>query len=132
MLVTRLPNIDRLFAPMGRVRSTPVTGMSTGVLVRVPAGGGRVTMLVAVGVGEIVLPELAGAVRVVVGVTVGVALGWRVSVRVGVGVIEGSTPGSLVNVLVGVCVMEGITTVRVTVEVGVGVKEGILNSFRDG
>ena len=109
ILVIKLPNIDRLFAPIGRVRSTPVTGMSTGALVIVRAGGARVTMLVGV---LVAVPMKPGwAVRVVVGLLVMVA--------VVVGSNEAVTFGWAVRVTVGVCVFEGSVTLAV------GVNEGI-------
>lgn len=122
MLVIKLPNINRLFAPIGRVRSTPVTGMSIGSLVIVRSGGARVTMWVAVLVGVAVPMKPDWGVRVMVGVLVLVAVvvvGVLILVTAVVEVNEGVTFGWVVRVTVGVGVFDGSVTVAV------GVNEGI-------
>ncbi len=63
-LVNSPANRPRLFAPMGRVMSAPVTGIRTSVLVMVTTGGANVTILVTVGM------KPACGVSVVVGVEV--------------------------------------------------------------
>ncbi len=85
-------NRPRLFAPIGRVMSAPVTGTRTGVLVPVTTGGGRVTILVTVGM----KPE--AGVNVVVGACVSVAVDVEIK------------PLDGVRVVVGVAVAVSVTT----------------------